>query len=150
MNKAVNDFFDPLNLDNQLCFALYTCSREVTRQYAPLLTELDLTYTQYIAMMALWEAEPMSVKELGERLKLDSGTLTPMLKKMEAKGFVNRSRDANDERRVMVSLTDQGRNLRASALTIPFEIGKCINLEPDEAMELRHLLDKVLTGVSNS
>jgi len=150
MDKTANELFDPLNLDNQLCFALYTCSREVTRQYAPLLAELDLTYTQYIAMMALWEAEPMSVKELGERLKLDSGTLTPMLKKMEAKGLVNRSRDASDERRVVVSLTDKGCDLRTSALKVPFEMGKCIDLEPEEAMELRRLLDKVLASVSNS
>ncbi|MBR0403679.1 MAG: MarR family transcriptional regulator [Eggerthellaceae bacterium] len=149
MSKTANETFDPLNLDNQLCFALYACSHEVMRRYTPLLAELDLTYTQYIAMMALWESEPLSVKELGERLKLDSGTLTPMLKKMEAKGLVSRCRDAKDERRLVVSLTDKGRNLRESALRVPMEMGKCVDLEPDEAQELQRLLHKVLSSVED-
>jgi DNA-binding MarR family transcriptional regulator len=149
MGKTATNAFDPLCLDNQLCFALYACSHEVTRRYAPLLAELDLTYTQYIAMMALWESEPLSVKELGERLKLDSGTLTPMLKKMEAKGLVSRCRDAEDERRLVVSLTDKGRDLRESALRVPMEMGKCVDLEPDEAQELQRLLHKVLSSVED-
>ena len=142
--------FNPLSLDNQLCFALYACSRETTRRYAPLLAKLDLTYTQYIAMMVLWEREPVSVKELGARLRLDSGTLTPMLKKMEAKGLVNRCRDAADERRLVVSLTQKGRALRELALSVPFEMGKCINLEPEEAVELRRLLDKILASLEDA
>ena len=147
MNETAFETLDPLNLDNQLCFALYACSHELTRRYAPLLTELDLTYTQYLAMMALWESEPLSVKELGGRLKLDSGTLTPMLKKMEAKGLLSRCRDAKDERRVVVSLTDKGRDLRESALRVPQEMGKCVNLELDEAQELHRLLHKLLSNI---
>lgn len=150
MDKTANEAFDPLSLDNQLCFALYACSHEVMRRYAPLLAELDLTYTQYIAMMALWESEPLSVKELGERLKLDSGTLTPMLKKMEAKGLVNRCRDAADERRLVVSLTNEGRALRESALRVPLEMSKCVDLEPDEAQELHRLLHKVLSSLGDA
>ena len=150
MDKTANEAFDPLSLDNQLCFALYACSHEVMRRYAPLLAELDLTYTQYIAMMALWESEPLSMKELGERLKLDSGTLTPMLKKMEAKGLVSRCRDAADERRLVVTLTDEGRSLRESALRVPLEMSKCVDLEPDEAQELHRLLHKVLSSYEDS
>ena len=150
MGKTADKAFDPLSLDNQLCFALYACSREVTRLYAPLLAELDLTYTQYIAMMALWESAPMSVKELGGRLKLDSGTLTPMLKKMEAKGLVNRRRDSEDERRLVVSLTDKGRDLREAALRVPLEMGKCVNLEPGEAQELYRLLHKLLSSIEQA
>ena len=150
MEETVNEAFNLLSLDNQLCFALYTCSREVTRRYTPLLDELDLTYTQYIAMMALWESAPMSVKELGERLKLDSGTLTPMLKKMEAKDLVTRCRDAKDERRLVVSLTDKGCDLREAALCVPLEMSKCVDLEPDEAQELYRLLHKVLSSVEEA
>ena len=150
MDKTANEAFDPLSLDNQLCFALYACSHGVMRRYAPLLAELDLTYTQYIAMMALWESEPLSVKELGERLKLDSGTVTPMLKKMEAKGLVSRCRDAKDERRLVVSLTDEGRGLRESALRVPLEMSKCVDLEPYEAQELHRLLHKVLSSFGDA
>lgn len=110
------DFF---NLDNQLCFALYVCSKEIIRRYKPMLEPLGLTYTSYIAMMALWEKDNISVNELGHRLYLDSGTLTPLLKKMEQLGFLKRVRSAKDERTVIISLTEEGKKLKESCSEIP-------------------------------
>lgn len=147
VGRAEPTGFDPLALDNQLCFPLYATSRAVTRRYAPLLKKLGLTYTQYIAMMVLWEEGPVTVRELGGRLHLDSGTLTPLLKKMEAKGLLTRRRDGADERRVVVTLTDAGRALRQEALAVPEAMGKCVDLRVDEALELRRLLAKVMRGV---
>ena len=100
--------YDCLKLENQLCFPLYVCSKEIVRRYKPFLDELDITYTQYITLMALWDKGSLSVKELGKILFLDSGTLTPLLKTLESKGFVVRSRDKEDERNVIISLTDEG------------------------------------------
>ncbi len=142
--------FDLLALDNQLCFPLYAASREVTKRYGPLLKELDLTYTQYITMMVMWEQESLSVKELGARLYLDSGTLTPLLKKLESKGLVTRERSVSDERVVMALLTKRGRDLHDRALTVPVEMGKCMNLSLDEAVELKRLLSKVIDNVHTS
>ena len=139
--------FDPLALDNQLCFPLYTAARVVTARYAPFLKELDLTYTQYICMIVLWEDGGLSVKDIGARLHLDSGTLTPLLKKLEAKGYVTRERDERDERRVNVSLTDAGLALRERALSVPRQMSACIDLDLEEAVQLRTLLDKVIAGV---
>ncbi|MCE5189811.1 MAG: MarR family transcriptional regulator [Eubacteriales bacterium] len=133
-----------LLLKNQLCFPLYAASKEVVRLYKPFLDEIGLTYTQYIAMMALWESRALSVKELGERLYLDSGTLTPLLKKMEAQGLVLRKRSAADERSVIVTLTDQGEALKQRAKNIPANIGGCIPLSRDEANTLYDLLYRVL------
>ncbi len=138
--------YDALKLSNQLCFPLYATSKELTRRYAPILAELDLTYTQYIALMVLWEEGSLSVKDLGRRLLLDSGTLTPLLKKLEAKGYVLRERDPSDERRVIVSLTPAGTELRERALAVPQAIGQCVELSREEAVQLRALLDKVLAG----
>lgn len=133
-----------LRLDNQLCFPLYAASREVIKLYKPYLDELDLTYTQYIAMLLLWEHETMTVKEIGDHLFLDSGTLTPLLKKLETKGVINRTRSTKDERNLNVSLTDEGRALQDKAAGIPMELGKCNPLSLEETVTLYHLLYKML------
>jgi len=135
---------DALKLKSQLCFPLYACSREIIRQYKPFLDAIDLTYTQYITMMVLWEEGQIGVKALGEALYLDSGTLTPLLKKLEAKGFIVRERSEKDERSVIVSLTAKGEALKTRALSVPAEIAKCVRLEPEEAAELYRILYKIL------
>ena len=136
--------YDALKIENQLCFPLYACSRGVIKQYKPYLDELDLTYTQYIAMMILWEKKTLNVKELGNCLFLDSGTLTPLLKKMEAKGLLTRCRSSEDERNLIVTITDKGEQLKEKAVTIPEEMAKCSNLGPEEAATLYQLLYKML------
>lgn len=136
--------FNPLALDNQLCFPLYAASKEVTRRYKPFLDPLGLTYTQYVTMMALWEKDGVSVKELGKRLYLDSATLTPLLKRLEAHGYIMRQRSKEDERSVTISLTQEGRDLRDKALEVPKGIGSCIRMEPQDAMQLKALLGKLL------
>ena len=144
----MNENFDPLGLKNQLCFPLYACAKEVIRRYTPLLDALGLTYTQYIAMMVLWESRQVTVKELGEQLYLDSGTLTPLLKKMERQGLVSRARSTADERSVIVTLTEQGAALRARAMDVPTQMASCINLAPEELRTLYTLLHKVLGQVT--
>lgn len=136
--------YDALKLENQLCFPLYACAREVIKKYTPLLKNLDLTYTQYIAMLVLWDKKTISVKELGKLLFLDSGTLTPVLKSLEAKGLVRRSRSTADERVLIVQLTDNGEALKDKAVCVPEKVGSCIALEPDEAKEMYRLLYKLL------
>ena len=136
--------YDALRLDNQLCFPLYACSREIIKLYKPFLDELDLTYTQYIAMMVLWEHRAVTVKELGQYLFLDSGTLTPLLKKMEAKGLITRRRDQEDERSLIVSLSDEGEAMKDRALEVPVKMSQCVRLSPEEAQELYRLLYKLL------
>ena len=136
--------YDALKLENQLCFPLYACAREVIRQYKPFLDALDLTYTQYIAMMALWEEGSMSVKELGEKLYLDSGTLTPLLKKLEARELITRERSAEDERRLIVRLTPAGEALRERAVEIPAKMASCLKLDPADAAELYRILHSML------
>lgn len=136
--------YDALKLENQLCFPLYACARETIKLYKPYLDELDLTYTQYIAMMVLWEKKSVTVKELGEALYLDSGTLTPLLKKMELKGLLSRRRSEQDERSLIVRLTEKGEALRERAIEVPYGMASCVRLEPDEARELYRLLYKLL------
>lgn len=138
------DKYDVLKLDNQICFPLYACSKEVVRRYKPFLDEIDLTYTQYIAMMVMWENESISVKELGDRLYLDSGTLTPVLKSLEKKGYVSRNRSKEDERVLIVSITDLGLKLKEQAVDIPGKIGSCVSLPAEDAKKLYELLYKVL------
>ena len=138
---------DMLNLENQLCFPLYACSKEIVRRYKPYLDPLDLTYTQYIAMMVLWEKKRVTVKELGECLWLDSGTLTPVLKKLENKGFITRIRSTQDERSVTITITDKGEELKTKAADIPLRLGQCVKLDPAEAMQLHKLLYKLLNGL---
>lgn len=141
--------YDVLKLDRQICFPLYACSKEVVKQYRPWLDELNLTYTQYIAMMVLWEKTKLNVKELGARLYLDSGTLTPVLKSLEAKGFLRRYRSEEDERVLNVELTEAGWELRDDALAVPAKINDCVKLSEDETMQLYKLLHKVLEGLES-
>lgn len=136
--------YDSLLLENQLCFPLYACSREVVKKYKPYLDEIGLTYTQYIAMMVLWEKKSVNVKELGEALHLDSGTLTPLLKKMESQGLVMRNRSSEDERNLIVTLTKAGEELREKAIDIPQKIGSCLKINRDNALLLRNILNEML------
>lgn len=136
--------YDALKLENQLCFPLYVCAKEVVRRYTPMLKELDLTYTQYIAMMALWEQKNINVKKLGGLLRLDSGTLTPLLKKLEAKGYIIRQRAASDEREVNITLTQAGEKLKDRALCVPQQISSCIELSSEDALQLHRILHKLM------
>jgi len=138
------DQYAALKIENQICFPLYACSREIIKSYKPFLDEIDLTYTQYITMMVLWEHKTMNVKAMGEQLYLDSGTLTPVLKKLEGKGYITRQRSTADERNLVVTITDAGEALKEKAVTVPAEIAKCSNLEPTEAAELYRILYKIL------
>ncbi|MBR5252144.1 MAG: MarR family transcriptional regulator [Oscillospiraceae bacterium] len=140
--------YDALKIEGQLCFPLYACSREIIKKYKPFLDEMDMTYTQYIAMLVLWEKKHLTVKELGDCLYLDSGTLTPLLKKMEAKGLITRKRSDRDERSLIVSLTEKGESLRDKAVNIPYEVAKiCKSLEMEEARTLYQLLYKLLRAL---
>ena len=136
--------YESLKIENQLCFPLYASAKEVIKKYKPYLEQIDLTYTQYITMMVLWEYGQMNVKDLGERLYLDSGTLTPLLKKLESKGLIERKRSVADERNLVVALTQKGTQLREKAVSIPQAMGSCINLTQEEAITLYKLLYKVL------
>lgn len=140
--------YETLKLENQLCFPLYACSREVIKKYRPYLDELSLTYTQYIAMMVFWEHGRISAKELGERLFLDSGTLTPVLKSLEAKGYVRRYRSSEDERVLMGELTPEGMALRERPLRVPEQMGASVPLDSAEFGELYRLLYKLLGAMT--
>lgn len=133
-----------LKLENQLCFPLYACAKEVVRRYTPLLEPLGLTYTQYIAMMVLWEHKSITVKELGKKLYLDSGTLTPMLKKMEKAGWLVRERSKSDERVVVVTIAPEGERLQEKAADVPLKMSRCVKLADDEAAQLYSLLNVLL------
>jgi DNA-binding MarR family transcriptional regulator len=146
-SNVKKESFDSLKLENQLCFPLYACSKEIIRNYKPYLDELDLTYTQYIAMMVLWEKKEMNVKTLGENLFLDSGTLTPVLKKLESKGYIKRTRSKNDERNLLVSITPEGEALKSKAKSIPEKIGGCIKLSENDAKELYRLLYMIIENI---
>ena len=135
---------EALKLDNQLCFPLYAAARQVVSMYTPFLKPLGLTYTQYIVFLALWEKDHITVGELGSRLCLDNGTLTPLLKKLQAQGYVDRTRAEDDERVVLVSLTEKGRALREDAKEIPFKVASCFKLSVDDSLELRALLYKLI------
>ena len=136
--------YDSLKLGNQICFPLYAASREVIKHYHPYLSELDLTYTQYVCMMVLWEHKKISVKELGQALFLDSGTLTPVLKSLEAKGYISRYRSSEDERVLIASITESGEALKDQAVSIPEKMARCVHLEKEEALQLYKLLYKLL------
>lgn len=135
---------EQLKLENQLCFPLYASAKEVVKRYKPYLDEIGLTYTQYIAMMVLWEHETINVKKLGEYLYLDSGTLTPLLKRLESAGFIERNRDSNDERNVIIKLTPAGEALKVPASLIPVKIKQCLPITEEEAITLYRLLYKLL------
>ncbi|ERL07501.1 DNA-binding MarR family transcriptional regulator [Olsenella profusa DSM 13989] len=134
---------DLLLLDRQLCFPLYACSKEVVRRYAPLLEPLGLTYTQYIALMVVWEQGAITMHDLGKRLLLDSGTLTPLLRKLEGRGIISRERSCQDARKVYVRATDRGMELREQARSVPRAMGQCFGLTHEEADDLRRILKKV-------
>ena len=138
------DRYDALKLENQICFPLYACSKEVVKAYKPYLDELDLTYTQYITMMVIWEHKELRVKDVGKCLFLDSSTLTPLLKRLEEKGYVTRRRSTEDERDLIVTITDRGEALKERAVTVPERLSACVNLDPQKAQELYGLLYEVL------
>ena len=143
------DKFEVLKLGNQLCFPLYACAKEIIKTSRKPLAALDLTYTQYIVMMALWEFGDMSEKELGQKIYLDSGTLTPVLKKLEKAGFIKRRRAKEDERFIRIALTEKGVGLKEKAVQIPQILDGCIHLSYDEMITLRALLQKELQGIEN-
>ena len=138
---------EALKLENQLCFPLYACARRVIGRYTPYLKPLNLTYTQYIVLLVLWEEKEATVRELCRKLYLDSGTLTPLLKKMEAQGYVVRRRNADDERVVTVQLTDAGEALKENAKEIPGKLSRCISLSEQEMISLYGILYKVLDQI---
>lgn len=139
--------YDALKLENQLCFPLYVCSKEIVRRYKPYLDELDLTYTQYITMMVMWDKKELNVKELGEKLYLDSGTLTPLLKKLELKGYVTRERSSKDERNLIVKITESGETLKEEAVDIPEKVGSCVCIDKDKAQMLYDTLYEILRAL---
>ncbi len=141
MSKTMHD---TLRLENQLCFPLYACSREIIKRYRPFLDEIGLTYTQYVTMMVLWAEKSISVKDLGQKLYLDSGTLTPVLKSLESKGYITRRRSTEDERVLIASVTESGEELMDAAEGIPQQIRKCMQLTPEEFLLLYRLLYKLL------
>ena len=143
------DKYDSLKLGNQLCFPLYASSKEITRKYKPYLDKLDLTYTQYICMMVMWEHQSLNVKQLGEYLYLDSGTLTPLLKKLEEKGYIERKKKDSDERNLIITVTDKGLDLRDQALSVPQSMGSCISISSEEAELLYKVLYKILNNLNN-
>ena len=136
--------YDALKLENQLCFPLYAASRDVIKQYKTSLDKLDLTYTQYIVMLVLWEHRQITTKEMGRLLHLDSGTLTPLLKKMEGKGLVSRKRSDFDERNLTVTITDKGLSLQDKAVEVPGQIAQCNVLDEEESATLYKLLYKIM------
>lgn len=143
----MDDKYEVLRLKNQLCFPIYLCAKEIQRRYTPFLDKLNLTYTQYVVMMYFWEFGSSNVKALSKALLLDPSTLTPLLKKLEAKGYLTRTRSAQDERNLLVELTDSGRALQDKALEIPAQIGKCLDLSEQEAVTLYQIMYKVLQNV---
>ena len=138
------DYHEAMKLANQLCFPLYAAARNVTGLYTPWLKPLGLTYTQYIVFLVLWEKDGVSVTEIGERLMLDNGTLSPLLKKMEQAGYIERRRSWEDERVVVITLTEAGRALQEKAKTVPSQVGGCIDLSPEKAQALYALLYELL------
>ncbi len=139
--------YESLLLRNQLCYPVYLCAKEITRKYGPFLDELNLTYTQYIVMMYFWEKKESNVREIGKTLLLDPSTLTPLLKKLEEKEYITRARSSEDERNLVVKVTEKGLSLRDKAMCVPEKMGKCINLSAEEAKTLYNLMYKVLSNI---
>ena len=139
-----HDYHEIMKLNNQLCFPLYAAARNVTSLYTPLLKPLGLTYTQYITLLVLWEKDGVSVSEIGNKLMLDNGTLSPMLKKMEQSGYIERNRSKDDDRVVIITLTQKGIDLQEQAKDIPEKVGSCIDLPIEKARELYDLLYELL------
>ncbi|MCA1201102.1 MarR family transcriptional regulator [Priestia flexa] len=143
----MTDLFSRLKLENQLCFSIYATSREITKVYKPLLDKIGVTYPQYLALLVLWEHGRVSVKKMGELLYLDSGTLTPMLKRMQEQGLVIRERSQEDERVVLVSLTEKGASLRDKACQIPDEVFNMTDYSPEELANLKQMLHQLLNAI---
>ena len=146
--QAVNTYPEELRLENQLCFPLYACAKEVVRRYREPLEALNLTYTQYIVMMVLWEFGGMTEGELGKKVHLDSGTLAPLLKRLDRQGLIRRIRPENNERKLFLSLTEQGEALKEKAKAVPAFMRSCIPLEQEDLLLLKSLLDQALTGMN--
>ena len=144
------DKYERIRLKNQLCFPLYACAKEVVRQYREPLEKLGLTYTQYVVMMAFWEYGGMSEKELGEKVRLDSGTLAPLLKRLEKQGYVKRVRPKENERVLFITLTEAGEALKEEAVNVPDSMKGCIDLPDEELWELKKLLDKALSKMGGT
>ena len=141
------DYKEAMKLSNQLCFPLYAASRQVTGIYTPYLKPLNLTYTQYVVFLVLWEQDGITVGDLCDRLLLDNGTLSPLLKKLEQAGYIERRRERDDERVVVIYLTKEGRDLQKKAKDIPRCVGSCVNLEPEKAKELHSLLYELMANI---
>lgn len=135
---------DELKLKSQVCFPVYALSREIVNVYRPILEEIDLTYPQYLVMMVLWENEPQKVHEIGNKLNLDNGTLTPLLKRLSAKGLISRKRNSKDERVVEISLTESGKQLKTKAAEVPQKVVKTMGITPEDLMQLKELVVKIL------
>ena len=144
------DKYDALKLENQLCFPLYACSKEIVKAYKPYLDELDLTYTQYITMMVMWEHKELRIKEVGTYLYLDSATLTPVMKKLEQKGYVERRRSTKDERDLIVTITESGEALKEKAAAVPAQLAACIEMEPEKAKALYDLLYELIGNLTQA
>ena len=138
------DKYEPIRLKNQLCFPLYAVSNKIIRNYKPFLDELDLTYTQYIVMMVLWEKENINEKQLGEMVHLKSNTLTPLLKKLQDKGYITIRKNSGDERNLVISLTKKGSELKERAVHVPENLSKTLNISREEAEYLYSILYKIL------
>ena len=145
-----NERCNSLSLENQFCFPLYACAKEVVRLYRKPLEKLGLTYTQYLVMMVLWEHGGMTEGELGKKVHLNSGTLAPLLKRLEKQGYINRTRPENNENRLFLSLTEQGDALRNKAIDVPREVDGCIPLSDEELAVLKKLLDKALVRMEQN
>ena len=150
-HSDTTDKYASLLLDNQLCFPLYVCAKEIIKSYAPYLSDLGLTYTQYITMMVMWEEKQTVLRHLKERLYLDSGTLTPVLKKLEEKGYITRSRSEKDARDLVISVTPLGEELKEKAVLVPGQVQKCIScMDVKDAVKLKELLDDMMAIFTNS
>ena len=143
----MEEVYDCLKLQNQLCFPIYLLSKEIIKKYTPYLNKINLTYTQYVVMMYFWEKKKSNVKEISNILLIDSSTLTPLLKKLEQKGFIKRSRSTIDERNLSITITKEGEQLKEKAKVIPEKVGKCLNLSSDELVVFHKLIYKTLENV---
>lgn len=150
MIETINTVCEELRLDNQICFPLYACAKEIVRQYRKPLEELNLTYTQYLVMMVLWEHGGMTEGQLGKIVHLESGTLTPVLRRLEKAGYINRIRPKNNERKLFLSLTEEGTVLKERAKAVPAIIQECISLSEEELLLLRDMLNRVLAGMNQT
>ena len=146
-DAQVPDKYECIRIGNQLCFPLYACAKEIVRQYREPLRVLELTYTQYIVMMVLWEHGDMTEGELGKIVRLDSGTLAPLLKRLEKQGYINRIRPDDNERKLLISLTNEGSLLREKALEVPCKVSECLKISEEEVAQLKGILNKLMLNM---